>query len=443
MHRRAREQHQPARAEGRAHESGRGRGPHPRLERRQALAHRLVVSGGANLRTSCPARRRAPLRGRLVVVRKRGGEVARVRAGGGRELGGGDLRRCELVGRAACRCCRQLLHRSDTPGARDTVDERLARIAPPRRVVQLEVEVRLLHLAVARAVRGRARDGSAVARVAMPLEVKQRKSADVAHAVDMDGEGAHKLEQLLRAGGEGEAEDDRRGEAAKDLLEQQPDAVLVEADKLVVDGARVPLAPPPRRPVVRVARDGLQQGLGVKGRVGRVGESARDGEDGGGDGEPPQQVESLARRRSLAKECVGRDAVEDEDGLVDEREPDQHCGERADDEGDEPGDQREQRRGELAHVGARVCRRGEDPRLEKVRQLVELAHAPARVQGVVAREGGGGGAAVELLGVLEEEEEQHECGDEGREQQRQRAAREEPPLQPSHVLREGRPDPEA
>ena len=135
----------------------------------------------------------------------------------------------------------------------------------------VEVQVRPLHLAVARAVRGRARDGGAVARVAVPLEVKQRESADVSHAVDMDGEGAHKLEQLLgggggerggrsrapprglgmgrdwregrgqrvvgacssallRARGEGEAEDERRGEAAEDLLELQPDAVLVQAD---------------------------------------------------------------------------------------------------------------------------------------------------------------------------------------------------------------------
>ena len=80
---------------------------------------------------------------------------------------------------------------------------------------------------------------------------------------------------LLRARGEGEAEDERRGEAAEDLLEQQPDAVLVQADKLVVDGSRVPLAPPPRRGETGRCGEGVGEMSDVVGSCGDVRQDAR------------------------------------------------------------------------------------------------------------------------------------------------------------------------
>ena len=85
-------------------------------------------------------------------------------------------------------------------------------------MVHAEGDVCLLHLTLARALVGDTGGGRAVARVAVALEVEEREAAHVAHALDVDGEGADELEDLRRAARQREEKQQRRGDAAEDLL---------------------------------------------------------------------------------------------------------------------------------------------------------------------------------------------------------------------------------
>eukprot|EP00964_Phaeocystis_antarctica_P039332 scaffold22489_cov62-Phaeocystis_antarctica.AAC.4 len=309
----------------------------------------------------------------------------------------------------------------------------LGRVIAPRRVVGSEGEVGLLHLAVARSLLRLARDGGAVPRVAVALEVEEPEAAHMADALDVDREGAYELEDLRRAARQREEQEQRRGDAAEDLLQQQHELVLEEADELEVGLAHRAAAAPPLGHVVGVPRHRLQQQVGLhlqrlawRGR----GERARDGEDRREDREPPEQV---VRRLGVGP-AAG--VPEEEDVLVEHREDEDDGGDRAEEEGDESRHHRERRVGELLDVGVGVAQAGVQPRLEGVGQLVELAHHPLGVARVVAREGGGLGAvAVDLLSVLKEEVEEHQRHDEGRQQQVQNAREHEAAAQPRDVLR--------
>eukprot|EP00967_Tisochrysis_lutea_P111715 scaffold175922_cov27-Tisochrysis_lutea.AAC.2 len=116
----------------------------------------------------------------------------------------------------------------------------------------------------------------------------------------------------------------------------------------------------------------------------RLGEGARDCEDGGGHRKPPKQVVPMARLRADAENRIGRQPIEDEHTLVDKRDDDEKCRKRADQESDKTRKECEQGRRELLDVRGGIVGGGQHACLKDVRQLVEFTHSPACAQRVVA-----------------------------------------------------------
>ena len=117
----------------------------------------------------------------------------------------------------------------------------------------------------------------------------------MAHALDVDREGAHEVEDGAGALRKHHEHRKRRCERPEHLLQQAHHLVLIKRAELGEDVPRVPTAAPVRRHVVRVPRDGDKQRVRLNLHEGRRAvaaepiEGARDGEHRREESGPPEE----------------------------------------------------------------------------------------------------------------------------------------------------------